>query len=83
MKAKNKKPAEKRLSSLLSTTDERVPAPDREFLNTLREQSAAEFLASSKTSERTTAPILIWRIIMTSKITKLATVAAIVNAALV
>ena len=83
MKAQNKKPNEKRLFSLLSTIDERAPAPDREFLNTLREQSAVEFSASSKTPERTATPISIWRFVMTSKITKFATAAVIVIAALV
>jgi hypothetical protein len=83
MKAQNKKPAEKRLFSLLSTVDQRGPAPNREFLNTLREQSATEFSVSSKTPERTATPISIWRIIMTSKITKLAAAAVIVIAALV
>jgi hypothetical protein len=83
MKAQNQKPEEKRLSSLLSTADERIPAPDKEVLKSLREQSVTDFSASSKTSERTIAPISIWRIIMTSRITKLATAAVIVVAVLI
>ncbi len=83
MKAHNEKSEEKRLSSLLSTADGRIPAPDREFLNSLRERSAAEFSASLKTPENEGAPISIWRILMKCRITKLATAAAIVVAALI
>lgn len=70
-----------RLSQLLSTADKNTAMPDMEFLDKLREQSTTEFLASS--ADRTKKPqikiIPIWRIIMKSKITKIASVVMIIG----
>ena len=85
MKAQNDKYEDKRMSSLLSAVDRGTNEPDRQFLDKLKEQSTAEFLTSStagnKQSEET-APISIWRIIMKSRMTKLAAAAVIVVAVL-
>jgi len=71
MKAQNDEHKDKRMSLLLSAVDHRANEPDRQFLDKLKEQSTAEFLAFStdgnKQSEKT-IPISIWRIIMKSKI---------------
>ena len=86
MTAQNDKNIEKRISSLLSSVDSVANEPDRQLLDTLREQSTAEFLAHSKDSNKKsgkTIPISIWRIIMKSPITKLAAAATIVIAVLV
>ncbi len=86
MKAQNDKQEEKRMSLLLSAVDYGANEPDRQFLDKLKEQSTAEFLAFStdgnKQSEKT-IPISIWRIIMKSRITKLAAAAVIVVAGFV
>ena len=83
MKAQNDKHEDKRMSSLLSAVDHGTNEPDRQFLEKLKERSTAEFLAFStdgnKQSEKT-IPISIWRIIMNSRITKLAAAAVIVIA---
>ena len=83
MKAQNDNPKEKRLSSLFSIVDGRTAAPDREFLDMLREQSAAEFSVSSKTREKATILISIWRIITKSRVARFAAAAMIVVAVLV
>jgi len=86
MKAQDDKNEDIRISSLLSAVDHGAAEPDRQFLDKLKRQSTAEFLASSadgnKQSERT-IPISIWRIIMKSRITKVAAAAVIVVAGLV
>jgi len=78
MKAQNDKQKDKRMSLLLSAVDYGANEPDRQFLDKLKEQSAAEFLAVSmdgnKQSEKT-IPISRWKIIMKSRITKLAAAA--------
>jgi len=85
MKAQNDKQEKKRMSLLLSAVDHGANEPDRQFLDKLKEQSTAEFLAfstnSNKQSEKT-IPISIWKIIMKSRITKLAAAATIVVAVL-
>ena len=74
MNEQNDKQQEKRLSSLLSSIQKQTVAPDREFLDKLKNKSTTEFLASSedrtRKSQITTIPI--WRIIMKSNITKFA-----------
>jgi len=66
---------------LLSSVDRGTNEPDKQFLNKLKEQSKTEFLAFStdgnKQSEKT-IPISTWRIIMKSRITKLAAAAVII-----
>ena len=86
MKAQNGQQEDERMSLLLSAVDHGANEPDRRFLDKLKEQSTAEFLAfstdgSSQSEEAT--PISMWRIIMKSRITKFATAAAIIIAALV
>ena len=64
---------DKLFSQLLSTVEKGKVLPDKQFLNQLRDRSAKEFeayAAESKTNSQTT--ISIWRIIMKSRITKLA-----------
>ena len=86
MTAQNDKQTDKRISSLLSAVDHGAKEPDRQFMDKLKEQSTAEFLAHSadgnKKSEKT-IPISKWRIIMKSRITKLAAVAVIIIAPLI
>jgi len=81
MMAQNDKQIEKRISLLLSSVDLGTNEPDRQFLDNLKGQSTAEFLAVStdgnKQSEKT-IPISVWRIIMKSRIIKLAAAAVIV-----
>jgi len=81
MTAQNDKHKDKRMSLLLSSVDQRTNEPDRQFLDKLKERSTAEFLAFStdgnKQSEKT-IPISIWKIIMKSRITKLAAAAVII-----
>jgi hypothetical protein len=86
MTAQNDKQEEKRMSLLLSAVDYGTNEPDRQFLDKLKEQSTAEFLAFSTDGDKKsgkTIPICIWRIIMKSRITKFATAAVILIAALV
>ena len=74
------------MSLLLSAVDHGANGPDRQLMDKLKEQSTAEFLAHSadgnKKSEKT-IPISKWRIIMKSRITKLAAVAVIIIALLI
>lgn len=87
MTAQNDKQIDKRISSLLSAVGHGANEPDRQFLDKLKEQSTAEFLAYSKDgnkqSEKSTIPISRWKIIMKSPVTKLAAAAIIVIAVLV
>jgi hypothetical protein len=71
----------KRLSQLLSSVDKNSVGPDKIFLEQLKEKSTAEFIASSidevkNTQTKTLIPIC--RIIMNSKITKIAAAAVII-----
>ena len=81
MTAQNDEHKDKRMSLLLSSVDHGTNEPDRQFLDKLKKQSTAEFLAFStdgkKQSEKT-IPISKWRIIMKSRITKITTAAAII-----
>jgi len=86
MTAQNDKHIDKRISSMLSSVNRGTDEPDKRFLEKLRERSTAEFAAHTKDSNKQSEkiiPISIWRIIMKSRITKLAAAAVIVFAALV
>ena len=86
MTAQNDKQEEKKISLLLSAVENGANEPDKQFLDKLKEQSTAEFLAQladSNQQSENTIPISIWRIIMKNRITKLATAAVIVIAGLV
>ncbi len=83
MTAQNDKQIDKRVSSMLSSVDRRTNEPDKQFLEELRERSTAEFLAHSTDSggkTENTIPISKWKIIMKSKITKIAAAAVIIGA---
>ncbi len=83
MKTPNEKRAEKRISIMLSVVDRQVVAPNKEFLDKLRAKSTAEFLAFSTDSNkqsRETILISRWRMIMKSRITKLAIAAVVIVA---
>jgi hypothetical protein len=75
-----------RLSQLLSTTNGNTAGTDKEFLDKLKEQSTAEFLASSANGTKNSQIIttfLVWRIIMNRKVTKYAAAAVMVVAAFI
>ena len=81
MTAQNDQHKDKRMSLLLSAVDHGANGPDRQFLDKLKERSTAEFLVFSTNSNQQsekTIPISKWRIIMKSKITKLAAAAVII-----
>lgn len=83
MTAQNDKQMNKRISSLLSSIDRGTNEPEKQLLDTLREQSTAEFLAHSKDSiqkSEKTIPISRWKVIMKNPITKLAAAALIIAA---
>jgi len=74
------------MSSLLSAVDHGASEPDRQFLDKLKKQSTAEFLAFSMDGNRQSEKIIListWRIIMKSRITKIAAVAVIIIALLI
>ncbi|MFH1614649.1 MAG: hypothetical protein ABIG61_06165 [Planctomycetota bacterium] len=75
---------DKRFSKLLSTVEKGKVLPDKQFLSELRERSANEFEAYSRESNdhSQTETISIWRIIMKSRITKIAAAAVIIIAIL-
>lgn len=87
MKTPNDKRADKRISSILSAVDRRAVEPDKRFLDELKARSTAEFVAccgnTAGPSEETAKAISIWRTIMQSRITKLATAAVIIIAAMI
>ena len=78
----NNNEKDKRFSKLLSTVEKGNVLPDKQFLAQLRERSAIEFEAYSSKSDNypQTETISIWRIIMNSKITKIAAAAVIILA---
>jgi hypothetical protein len=84
MTAQNDKQIDKRISSMLSSVNQDTNEPDKQFLEELRKQSTAEFLAHSTDSNQPekTIPIPKWRIIMKSPIAKLAAAAIIIAAAI-
>ncbi len=79
---KKKQQDDERFSSLLSSVGRKTIAPDREFLNKLKEESAKTFEASASDESgnlRESINIIsIWRTIMKSPITKLAAAAVII-----
>jgi hypothetical protein len=85
MTAQNDKQMYKRVSSMMSSVYRDTNEPEKKFLEELREQSTAEFLAHStggnKKSEKT-IPISKWRIIMKSPVIKLTAAALIIAAAI-
>jgi len=82
MKFDKRKNADERFCSLLSTVGRKTVAPDREFLNKLRDDSTKKFEASasdgSEHLRESIHTVSIWRTIMKSKITKLAAAAVII-----
>jgi outer membrane lipoprotein-sorting protein len=79
---KNKQQDDEKFSSLLSSVGRKTIAPDREFLNKLKEESAKIFEASAPTGSgnlRESINIIsIWRTIMKNPVTKLAITATII-----
>ncbi len=84
---KKKQQDDERFSSLLSSVGRKTIAPDREFLNKLKEESAKTFEASASDESgnlrESINTISIWRTIMKSPITKIAAAAAIIIAAII
>jgi len=85
MNSENDKQKDKRFSQLLSAADRNTAGPDKEFLDNLKEQSTAEFLASTANGTKHTkikTPFPIWRIIIKSNIIKFAAAAVIIIVAI-
>jgi hypothetical protein len=84
---KKKQSDDERFSSLLSSVGRKSVAPDREFLNKLREESTQTFEASSRKRSghlrESTNSISMWRTIMRSPITKIAAAAVVITGVLV
>jgi hypothetical protein len=77
----NDNETDKRVSSIISSVNQGTKEPDEQLLDTLRERSASEFAANSaRGSKKLTKTINFskWRIIMNSRVTKIATAAAII-----
>jgi len=78
---KKKQSDDEKFSSLLSSVGRETVAPDREFLNKLKEESAKIFEASASNGSghlrESINTISIWRTIMKNPITKIAAAAAI------
>ncbi|MBC8471271.1 MAG: hypothetical protein H8D56_17555 [Planctomycetes bacterium] len=76
-----------KFSSLLSSVERKSIAPDREFLNKLKEESTKTFEASSSNGSghlrESINTISIWRTIMKSPITKIAAAVVIVSGVLI
>jgi len=86
MAAQNDKQIDKRISLMLSLVNRCTNEPDKQFLEKLREQSTAEFEGCLTGSSKKLEKIINfskWRIIMGSRITKIAAVAAIIIVAVV
>ena len=82
----NDEKTDRRISSMLSSVESRTNEPDKQFLQNLQERSALEFVAYSvRSSKKLTKTINFskWRIIMRSRITKIAAAAAIIIIAVV
>ena len=84
---KNKQSDDAKFSSLLSTVGRNNVAPDREFLNKLKEESANIFEASTSDGSgelrETINTISIWRTIMKSPVIKIAAAAVILIVAII
>lgn len=87
MKTPNDKERDKRFASLLSVVAREAVEPDTQFLTELKAKSTAEFVACNENaagaSGNKMTAISIWRIVMRSRITRIATAAAIVIAAII
>lgn len=83
----NNRPDDDKFSSLLSSVGRKTVAPDREFLNKLKEESTREFESStsegSGDSRESINTFSIWRTIMKNPITKIAAAAAIIIAVVI
>lgn len=84
---KNKQSDDEKFSLLLSTVGHESVAPDREFLNKLKEESAQTFEASTANGSghlrESINTISMWRIIMKSPITKIAAAVVVVSGVLI
>jgi hypothetical protein len=84
MRSDKSKNSDEQFYSLLRSVNRDAVAPDREFLRQLQERSAKEFEAEvrsgSASPQESTNRILVWRVIMKSRMTKLAAAAVIIVA---
>lgn len=84
MRSDESKNSDEQFYSLLRSVNRDAVAPDREFLRQLQERSAKEFEAEvrsgSASPQESANRILVWRIIMNSRISKLAVAAVTIIA---
>jgi hypothetical protein len=84
---KEKQSDDVKFSSLLSSVGRKNVAPDREFLNKLKEESTAIFEASASKGSghlrESINTISIWRTIMKSPITKIAAAVVVISGVLI
>ena len=84
---KNKQSDDERFSSLLSSVGRKSVAPDREFLDKLKEESTVMFEASARKRsghfKESINTISIWRTIMKSPITKIAAAVVVISGVLI
>ena len=84
---KKKQSDDAKFSSLLSSVGRKTVAPDREFLDKLKEESAKAFEASvsdgSGYLRESINTISIWRKIMKSPITKIAAAVVVISGVLI
>jgi hypothetical protein len=84
---KKKQSDDERFSSLLSSVGRKSVAPDREFLDKLKEESVKTFEASSRKRSgnlrESINTISIWRKIMRSPITKIAAAVVVISGVLI
>ncbi len=84
---KKKQPDDEKFSSLLSSVGRKTVAPDREFLNKLKDESAKIFEASSPNESghlrESNNTVSIWRTIMKSHVTKIAAAVVIISGVLI
>jgi hypothetical protein len=84
---KNKQQDDEKFSSLLSTVGRKTVAPDREFLDKLKEESAKIFETSTQNESgdlrESINTISIWRTIMKSHITKIAAAVVVISGVLI
>ena len=87
MKFDKRENSDEKLYSLLSTVGRKTVAPDLEFLNKLREDSAKKFEASASSGSENLGisinTISIWRTIMKSPITKIAAAVLVITGVLI
>ena len=84
---KNKQSDDEKFGSLLSSVGRETVAPDHEFLNKLREESAKTFEASASNGSgelrESINTMSIWRIIMKSPVTKIAAAVVVISGVLI